>query len=318
MDIKVGKAAIAEATEKLSNWGRWGKEDEIGTLNHVTPENIIEATKLVKKGKAFALGIPLGASGPQNGLFGGRWNPIHTMLATGTDAIAGRFDETNKIRYADDALNMPVQAATHWDSLGHVFYEDKMYNGFEAKLVDSGGVHKNGIEHTRNKMIGRGVLLDVARFKGVEYLEDGYGISNDELDAVAKAEGVEIRKGDFVIIRTGQMEQRLKTGEWGGYAGGDAPGVKFENCYWCQEKQIAAICSDTWGVEVRPNETSEVFQPWHWVVIPSMGLTMGEIFFLKELAEDCAADKVFEFLFIAPPLIITGGTGSPINPQAIK
>ncbi len=318
MDIKVGKAAIAEATEKLSNWGRWGKQDEIGTLNHVTPENIIEATKLVKKGKAFALGIPLGASGPQNGLFGGRWNPIHTMLATGTDAIAGRFDETNKIRYADDALNMPVQAATHWDSLGHVFYEDKMYNGFEAKLVDSGGVHKNGIEHTRNKMIGRGVLLDVARFKGVEYLEDGYGISNDELDAVAKAEGVEIRKGDFVIIRTGQMEQRLKTGEWGGYAGGDAPGVKFENCYWCQEKQIAAICSDTWGVEVRPNETSEVFQPWHWVVIPSMGLTMGEIFFLKELAEDCAADKVFEFLFIAPPLIITGGTGSPINPQAIK
>ena len=318
MDIKVGKAAIAEATEKLSNWGRWGKEDEIGTLNHITPENIIEATKLVKKGKAFALGIPLGASGPQNGLFGGRWNPIHTMLATGTDAIAGRFDETNKIRYADDALNMPVQAATHWDSLGHVFYEDKMYNGFEAKLVDSGGVHKNGIEHTRNKMIGRGVLLDVARFKGVEYLEDGYGISNDELDAVAKAEGVEIRKGDFVIIRTGQMEQRLKTGEWGGYAGGDAPGVKFENCYWCQEKEIAAICSDTWGVEVRPNETTEVFQPWHWVVIPSMGLTMGEIFFLKELAEDCAADKVFEFLFIAPPLIITGGTGSPINPQAIK
>ncbi|TCT03985.1 cyclase family protein [Aquabacter spiritensis] len=318
MDIKVGKAAIAEASQKLSNWGRWGKDDEIGTLNHVTPEHIVEATKLVKKGKAFALGIPLGASGPQNGLFGGRWNPIHTMLATGTDAIAGRFDETNKIRYADDALNMPVQAATHWDSLGHIFYEDKMYNGFEAKLVDSGGVHKNGIEHTRNKMIGRGVLLDVARYKKVDYLEDGYGIPNDELDAVAKAQGVEIRKGDFVIIRTGQMEQRLKTGEWGGYAGGDAPGVKFENCYWSQEKEIAAICSDTWGVEVRPNETSEVFQPWHWVVIPAMGLTMGEIFYLKELAEDCAADGVYEFMFCGPPLVITGGTGSPINPQAIK
>ncbi len=318
MDINVGKKAIAEATEKLSNWGRWGKEDEIGTLNHVTPEHIVAATKLVKKGKSFALGIPLGASGPQNGLFGGRWNPIHTMLATGTDAIAGRFDETNKIRYADDALNMPVQAATHWDSLGHVFYEDKMYNGFEAKLVDSGGVHKNGIEHTRNKMLGRGVLLDVARFKKVEYLEDGYGISNDELDAVAKAQGVTIGKGDFVIVRTGQMEQRLKSGNWGGYAGGDAPGVKFENCYWCQEKEVAAICSDTWGVEVRPNETTEVFQPWHWVVIPAMGLTMGEIFFLKELAEDCAEDGVYEFLFVAPPLIITGGTGSPINPQAIK
>ncbi|MFC7397387.1 cyclase family protein [Chelatococcus sp. GCM10030263] len=318
MDITVGKAAIAEATKKLSNWGRWGADDEIGTLNHLTPDDVVAATRLVKRGNVFALGIPLDGNGPQNGLFGGRWNPIHTMLATGTDAIAGRFDETNKIRYADDALNMPVQAATHWDSLGHVFYEDKMYNGFDAKLVDGGGVHKNGIEHTRNKMVGRGVLLDVARFKGVDSLPDGYGISNDELDATARAQGVDIRKGDFVIIRTGQMEACLKAGEWGGYAGGDAPGVKFENCYWSHEHQIAAICSDTWGVEVRPNETSEVFQPWHWVVIPAMGLTMGEMFYLKELAEDCAADKIYEFFFCGPPLVITGGTGSPINPQAIK
>jgi kynurenine formamidase len=318
MDITVSKAAIAEATKKLSNWGRWGADDEIGTLNHLTPDDVVAATRLVKKGQVFALGIPLDGNGPQNGLFGGRWNPIHTMLATGTDAIAGRFDETNKIRYADDALNMPVQAATHWDSLGHVFYEEKMYNGFDAKLVDGGGVHKNGIEHTRSKMVGRGVLLDVARFKGVDSLPDGYGISNDELDATARAQGVEIRRGDFVIIRTGQMEACLKAGEWGGYAGGDAPGVKFENCYWSQEHQIAAICSDTWGVEVRPNETSEVFQPWHWVVIPAMGLTMGEMFYLKELAEDCAADKVYEFFFCGPPLVITGGTGSPINPQAIK
>ena len=106
--------------------------------------------------------------------------------------------------------------------------------------------------------------------------------------------------------------------EWGGYAGGDAPGVKFENCYWCHEKQIAAIITDTWGCEVRPNETKDANQPWHWVVIPAMGLCMGEIFYLKELAEDCARDKVYEFFFSGPPLIITGGTGSPINPQAIK
>ena len=105
---------------------------------------------------------------------------------------------------------------------------------------------------------------------------------------------------------------------WGGYAGGDAPGVKFENCYWCQEKEIAAICTDTWGVEVRPNETTEANQPWHWVVIPAMGLCMGEIFYLKELAEDCENDGIYEFFFCGPPLIITGGTGSPINPQAIK
>jgi kynurenine formamidase len=318
MNIDVGKAAIYEAAEKLSNWGRWGKEDQIGTLNHVTPEDVVAAAKLVRQGKVFGLGIPLDRNGPQSGLFGGRWNPIHTMLATGTDALAGRFDETNKLRYSDDAINMPIQSATHWDSLGHIFLDDMMYNGHNAKYVDGGGVHKLGIEHTRDKMVGRGVLLDVARFKKVDSLDDGYGVSNDELDATAKAQNVEIRKGDFVIVRTGQMERCLKNGRWDGYAGGDAPGVKFENCYWCQDKQIAAICSDTWGVEVRPNETTEVQQPWHWVVIPAMGLTMGEMFYLKELAEDCADDKTYEFLFTGPPLVITGGTGSPINPLAIK
>jgi kynurenine formamidase len=318
MDIQVGKAAIYEAAEKLKNWGRWGAEDRIGTLNHVTPELVASASKLVRTGEVFAMGIPLNNKGPQSGLFGGRWNPIHTMLATGTDAIAGRFDETNKLRFADDALNMPVQAATHWDSLGHIFLDDKMYNNLDAKLVDGGGVQELGIEHTRAKMVGRGVLLDVPRYKGLPWLEDGYGISNEELDAVAEKQGVDIRKGDFVIVRTGQMERCLSEGKWGNYAGGDAPGVKFENCYWSQEKQIAAICSDTWGVEVRPNETTEVQQPWHWVVIPAMGLTMGEMFYVKELAEACAKDRVYEFFFAGPPLVITGGTGSPINPLAIK
>jgi kynurenine formamidase len=318
MDIKVGLKAIEEASQKLSNWGRWGPDDRTGTLNHITPEMIVAAAGLVKKGKVFGMGIPLDGNGPQTGLFGGRWNPIHTMLATGTDAVAGRFDETNKIRYADDAIHMPVQAATHWDSLGHVFYGDKMYNGFPATLVDGGGVGKLGIEHARDRMVGRGVLLDIARHLGKDWLPDGYGISNAELDATAKAQGVEIRRGDFVIIRTGQMERCMAESAWGGYAGGDAPGVRFENCYWCQEHEIAAICSDTWGVEVRPNETDEATQPWHWVVIPAMGLTMGEIFHVKELAEDCAADGVYEFMFSGPPLVITGGTGSMINPLAIK
>src|SRR3984957_15523574 len=171
MNITVGRKAIAEATEKLKNWGRWGKDDQIGTLNHITPEDIVRAAGLIRTGKVFALGIPLDRNGPQTGLFGGRWNPIHTMLATGTDAVAGRQDKVPGVRYADDALNMPVQAATHWDALGHVFYDEKMYNGFDAREADSSGLGKLGIEHTRNKMVGRGVLLDVARFRGVPWLE---------------------------------------------------------------------------------------------------------------------------------------------------
>ena len=301
--MKVDRAAIYEAAKKLSNWGRWGADDQIGTLNNVSPEDVVNAGKLIKKGKVFALGLSL-KEPIQSGLFGGRWNPIHTMLATGTDAAAGNQDVPSPyLRYADDAINMPCQASTQWDALCHIFLDDKMYNGYDAKLVDARGAKKLGIEHTRDKMAGRGVLLDVARFKGVDSLDDGYAITNADLDACAKQQGVEIRKGDFVIVRTGHQERCLKKKDWSGYAGGDAPGMAFETCYWIREKDI---------------ETNEANQPWHWVVIPAIGISMGEIFYLKELAEDCAQDKVYEFFFAAPPMHLPGAAGSPINPQAIK
>eukprot|EP01031_Cornospumella_fuschlensis_P007350 gene7350-9106_t len=207
--MKVNRAAIHEAAEKLSNWGRWGKDDQIGTLNNVTPEDVINAGKLIRKGKVFALGLSL-KEPIQSGLFGGRWNPIHTMLATGTDAVAGNQDEPYPyLRYADDAINMPCQASTQWDALCHIFLDDKMYNGYDARLVDARGAKKLGIEHVRDKMVGRGVLLDVARFKGVDSLDDGYAVTIADLNDTAAAQGVEIRKGDFVIVRTGHQERCL-------------------------------------------------------------------------------------------------------------
>ena len=114
------------------------------------------------------------------------------------------------------------------------------------------------------------------------------------------------------------MEQRLRDEDWGAYAGGHAPGLAFETAEWIYEQEIAASCTDTWGCEVRPNQTNDAQQPWHWVVIPMIGITMGEIFNLKELADDCDEDKVYEFLFTAPPLPVTTGVGSPINPMAVK
>ena len=313
-----GRDVIEKASKDLSNWGRWGADDQIGTLNYVTPEDIVNAGKLIKKGKVFALGLSL-KEPIQSGLFGGRWNPIHTMLATGTDAAAGNQDIPYPyLRYADDAINMPCQASTQWDALCHIFYGDKMYNGFDAGLVDARGAKKLGIENVRDKMAGRGVLLDIARWKGVDCLPDGYAITNDDLDGCAAAQGVTVGRADFVIVRTGHQERCLESKDWSGYAGGDAPGLAFETAYWIHEKQLAAICLDTWGCEVRPNETDVANQPWHWIVIPAMGLSMGEIFYVKELAADCAEDHVYEFFFNAPPLHLPGGAGSPINPQAIK
>jgi kynurenine formamidase len=308
---------IHAAAGRLTNWGRWGPEDEAGTLNNVSAQDIINAARLIRKGKSFSLALNFDNQGPQSGLWGNRFNPIHTMLATGVDAAAGR-QEAIGIRYADDMVTMPLQCGTQWDALGHIFFGEKMWNGYDAKLVDCNGAQKNGIEKVKDKMVGRGVLLDVARAKGVESLEDGYGISTAELDECAAAQGVEVRKGDFVIVRTGHMERCLRSGQWGGYAGGDSPGLRFETADWIRRKDIAAICADTWGCEVRPNESNEASQPWHWVVIPMIGISMGEIFYLKDLAEDCAQDRVYEFFFCAPPLPITKAVGSPVNPIAIK
>ena len=283
----------------------------------MSPADIVRAASLIRRGKVFSLALNFDRNGPQRGLWGNRFNPIHTMLATGTDAVSGNQD-AGGLRYADDAVSMPLQCGTQWDALGHIFYEDKMWNGYDARLVDSNGAQRNGIEKVKDRMVGRGVLLDLARHCALPCLADGIAITCADLDAAAAAQGVEIRSGDFVLVRTGQMEDRLAAGEWGGYAGGDAPGLAFETADWIFNKDIAAICTDTWGCEVRPNETGDASQPWHWVVIPKIGISMGEIFYLKELAEDCAQDGVYEFFFCAPPLPITGAVGSPINPLAIK
>lgn len=319
---KLNRKDLSDAAEQFKNWGKWGPEDEIGTLNYTQPEDIVAAAQLVRKGKVISLGLNYDENGPQGAKSKypsmGRINPLHTMLRTGTDAYSGVLDKRG-IRAADDMVVIPLQCGTQWDGLGHVFYEDNMWNGYDCREVSSAGAQKCGIEKTKNKMVGRGILLDIPRMKNIEVLEDGYGITNEDLDNAASFHNLDIKRGDFVIVRTGQMEAKLKVGSWDGYPGGDAPGFAFETLEWIQNREIAAIASDTWGCEVRPNESEQgINQPWHWITIPIMGLTMGEIFYLGDLADDCVEDGVYEFMFAAPALPITGAVGSPTNPLAIK
>jgi kynurenine formamidase len=319
---KITRQDLREAAEKYKNWGKWGPQDEIGTLNYTTPEDIIAAAQLVRQGKVISLALNFDHTGPQGAKSKypslGRINPLHVMLRTGTDAYSGVLDHRG-IRAADDLVVMPLQCGTQWDGLGHVFYENNMWNGYDCREVTSFGAQKCGIEKTKARMVGRGVFLDVARVMGKETLDDGYAITGADLDRAAAAYGVKVGRGDYVIVRTGQMEAKLAAGNWDGYPGGDAPGFSFETIDWIHRNQIAAIASDTWGCEVRPNESEAgINQPWHWIVIPIMGLTMGEIFFLGDLAKDCAADKIYEFMFVAPAIPITGAVGSPTNPLAIK
>ncbi len=319
---KLNRQDLREAAEKYRNWGKWGSKDEIGTLNHTRPEDIVAAARLVKKGKVISLALNFDNNGPQGAKSKypamGRINPVHTMLRTGTDAYSGVLDHRG-IRAADDMVVMPLQCGTQWDGLGHVFYENSMWNGYDCREVTSNGAQKCGIEKTKSRMVGRGVFFDVPRAQGKKYLDDGYAITCADLDKTAEMQGVKMKRGDFVIVRTGQMEAKLEAGSWDGYPGGDAPGFAFETLEWIQRTELAALASDTWGCEVRPNETEPgINQPWHWITIPIMGMTMGEIFYVKELAEDCAADKTYEFLFVAPAIPITGAVGSPTNPLAIK
>jgi kynurenine formamidase len=319
---KITREDLRAAAEKYKNWGKWGPDDEIGTLNYTTAEDIVAAARLVRKGKVISLALNFDHTGPQGAKSKypslGRINPLHTMLRTGTDAYAGVLDHRG-IRAADDMVVIPLQCGTQWDGLGHVFYENYMWNGYDCREVTSAGAQKCGIEKTKNKMVGRGVLLDVARFLGKSWLDDGYGITCADLDGTAKAQGISVRRGDFVIVRTGHMERCVERGSWDGYPGGDAPGMAFETLKFVQDTQLAALATDTWGAEVRPNYTEgNINQPWHWITIPMMGMTMGEIFNLRELADDCAADKIYEFLFVAPAIPITGAVGSPVNPLAIK
>ena len=308
---------VKALADKYKNWGRWGDDDQLGTLNYITPQKIVDASGLVKQGKVVSLSIPFDDNGPQTGSFG-RFNPIHFMLQDGGDVSIGAQDHLPNIQYTDDAVTMPLQCATQWDALAHILYRGKMYNGYEAHHVNSTGAKKNGMENAKDKIVSRGVLLDIPRYKGKQWLEPGEAIYPEDLDGAAAMGKVSVGTGDIVLVRTGQIGQVRADGSWGEYSGGSAPGLGVDCAQWICEHEIAGYATDTWGTEVIPNETPDIFQPLHMILIVHAGVLVGEIFDLEGLAQDCANDGVYEFLFVAPPLPITGAVGSPINPQAIK
>jgi kynurenine formamidase len=318
MSVRITADTVREWGRRYSNWGRWGAEDERGALNFITPERILAATALPRQGKVISCGLNFDHKGPQTGI-GGRHNPIHFMLQDGGDVLAGAQDGIpGGFRYADDAVTMPLQCGTQWDALSHVFYDGKMYNDQPIELVTSRGAKKNGIEAAKNGVVGRGVLLDIPRHRGELWLQNGSVIGPADLEECAEAQGVAIESGDIVLVRTGMMTRCLAEGSWEGYCGGPAPGLSVHCSGWLYEREISAICTDTWGIEVLPNETEDCFQPLHMISLRNTGVLFGEIFHMDALAEACSLDRRYAFLFTAPPLPITGAVGSPINPLAIR
>ena len=296
-----------ELGKELSNWGRWGDDDQIGTLNFITQEKLVASAKLVRTGKTIDCGIPFDKDGPfPPG--GWRRNPHHLFTLLPSDSSYAKDGQIA----ADDIIIMGLQASTQWDGLAHVGYDGYFYNGVPAGAVNNfQGASKNDIAKVATKLVSRGVLLDIAGLKGVERMSAGQVISAGDLDAAIRRQGTDVGEGDVVLIRTGHGRLWMKDNA--AYGAGE-PGLGLEAGQWLCDRKITLVGTDTWASEAVPHEDPERPFQVHQLLLVRHG-----IYNLENLdLEDLARDRVYEFAFVFAPLRLKGATGSPGNPIAVR
>ena len=307
---------VKKGAPPQSAWGLWGDDDELGCLNLLTPERVAAAAGLVRKGAVFPLNLRIDQPDPP--LYG-RGRVRHTILGEGGD---GRDD------YLD---NFWPQASSQWDSLRHVRHPQYgFYNGVRDDEIVAGDGGKLGIEKmARTGIAGRGVLLDVARRftaqgRRLDYFAPEL-ITADDLQSCASAQGVEVRTGDLLLVRTGWLEWYLNEAtpevreEISDRSRLKAPGLgpAEEMAGWLWDHHVAAVAADNPALEPWPPRP-ETGAFMHWRLIPLLGMPIGELWELDALAADCAEDSTYEFLLTSAPLNVPGGVGSPPNAMAIK
>ena len=286
----------------------WGADDERGAANRITPEKVLEATQLITEGRIYELGRIYEAGMP---LFPGR----HYSLTIPGSPTGGPMGKNNVV-YHDEMISGQIgQVGTQFDGLGHVGSridgEDVFFNGFKrSEFGAAGGLGKLGVENV-GVFVTRGVLIDMAAFKGVDRLPVGTVVTAQDLQDALEQQEVELSEGDVVLIHTGHGTLWMVDNEE--YNRG-APGLGMEAALWLAEKKIAMTGADTWPVEVIPSQDPELAFPVHQELIARRGIYNIENLDLSELA----ADKVYEFAFMFAPVKFKGATGSPGNPIAIK
>jgi kynurenine formamidase len=303
-----------------TNWGKWGEDDEVGALNYLGPEQVLAATQLVSSGKIFTLqrliGDPKG-----DPVWPGRSPAERTQVFDESD-----WDEGGKgpafpggLHYADDKIVAFLQGSTQYDALGHVWYDGKIWNGYDARTT-IGGLDKASVSSIAERgVVGRGVLLDMARFLGKDYLSAKETFTHEDLEACAKAQGVTIEKRDILIIRTNHLQLFFEKGD-AFYEDFCECGLVYspELVEWFKDKEIPNLVTDTIANEVTTDPNTGVALTLHNALMRNLGIAFTEICDLEKLAEDCAADKRYAFLYVAAPLKISQATGSPVNPVVIK
>lgn len=308
---------ISALAARVNNWGRWGSSDELGTLNHITPAARFASLSAVQSGEALSLSLPLQENGPQPPTVRRR-NPQLTMLDTGSDVAAGVQVGANAgIGWADDMVTMALQAATHWDSLAHCFHNRRMYNNRDCALVSAEGAANNSIQAAADRVIGRGVLIDVAAAKRVDALQPGYPVTSADLSEALERQRAAIEPGDIVLVRTGHLE--MFRDHWAGYTHAPAPGIDIDALPLLHALKVAALATDTWALEVIPTATdrSAISLQFHAVAIVYMGLLLGENFVLDKLALRCQQRNNWTFYLSASPLPFARAVSGLTNPIAL-
>ncbi len=301
----------AEAQARTGNWGRWGDDDERGALNLLTPEVVLRATQACRTGKVYNLGLPVQRAGVP--VFDYRGAPQRLTLTSQTDA--GNFAEFGApegLGANEDVLVIAAHNGSHLDALCHVFSDDQFYNGYSKDTFTSqGGAGRCGIDKTGG-FATRAVLADLAGHFGVECLEPGYRISGDEIAKCLSAQGVSVQPGDALLVRTGWLDRFTRLAAEGGDPGFAQPGLALSTVDFIRDNDLAAVGADNAAIECIPFDEDR-FLSLHIEVLVKLGVPLIEHLQLSGMA----ADGCHSALLVVAPMLVTGGTGSPVNPIAI-
>lgn len=301
-----------EMFESVKNWGKWGTDDDRGTMNYLTPEKIAAAAELVKSGRTVSMAIPINKSaGPDNP------EPAVHAITRNHDLPVSASGLTFGMCYL--AMASHGDCHTHVDALNHVGYRSQLYNGKPVETLTSKGSDWGDITAYSNGIVGRGVLLDAARNRGVDWLEPGEAVNRAELEEIEKDQGVKLEEGDIFVFRTGHDARRRALGAWDNNyppEGEGKAGLHVDTVPFMHERKVAAFLPDGDG-ETVPSNVEEMPYPLHPLQIVAMGMCVSDSLNLEELAKACEEEGRWEFMVVGLPLRLPGATGTPWNPVAI-
>ena len=291
----VTAATVENWMTELSNWGRWGRGDQLGALNLITPAKRVEAAKLVKTGVSVSLAHNYSVN-PDLGL-PPPFDQEISMLNTPGEYVMERV-----------SFSYHGGIHSHLDALCHVLWQGEMYNGFSKSDVNEDGCQKLGIANVKQGILTRGILMDIPRLKGVDYLPPGTAVYIEDLEAWEEQTGVRVSSGDVIFVRTGRWATP-------GSAGSGSAGLHASVAPWLRERDVAIVGGD-YANDAIPSGVQGVFLPIHQLTIVAMGVRLFDNLDLEALAEEAVRQGRWEFMLSASPIPVEGGVGSPMNPIA--